>query len=128
MKAVRLETIGHLFLRQVERPEPGPDELLVRVEASGICGTDRHLLHGEFPCKPPVTLGHEFCGIIEATGEGVQGFRPGMRITGDPNIHCGRCPQADRHTLHPGRIRQSAPSGEGWPHSAHPAFRPSGSL
>ena len=99
MKAVRLESIGHLFTRQVEQPEPGPDELLVRVEASGICGTDRHLLHGEFPCKPPVTLGHEFCGIIEGMGEAVQGFRPGMRITGDPNIACGRCPQC-----HAGRV------------------------
>ena len=99
MKAVRLEAIGELFARDVAMPTPGPDELLVRVEASGICGTDRHLLHGEFPCKPPVTLGHEFCGIVEAMGSAVQGFRTGMRITGDPNIACGRCPQC-----HAGRI------------------------
>jgi L-iditol 2-dehydrogenase len=99
MKAVRLEAIGELFLRQVEKPVPGPDDLLVRVEASGICGTDRHLLHGEFPCTPPVTLGHEFCGIVEDVGSAVQGFRTGMRVTGDPNIVCGRCVHC-----HAGRI------------------------
>jgi L-iditol 2-dehydrogenase len=91
MKAVRLESVGHLYLRDVEKPTPGPDELLVKVEASGICGSDRHFLHGEFPCSPPVTLGHEFCGIIEDVGSAVVDFHPGMRITGDPNIACGRC-------------------------------------
>ena len=93
MKAVRLEAIGGIHLREVAKPIPGPDELLVRVEACGICGTDRHLLHGEFPCTPPVTLGHEFCGIIEAMGSSVSGFSVGSRITGNPNIHCGRCDQ-----------------------------------
>lgn len=91
MKAVRLEAVGKLFTRDVAKPEPGPDELLVRVEASGICGTDRHLFHGEFPCTPPVTLGHEFSGIIEAMGASVSGFTLGERVTGDPNIACGRC-------------------------------------
>jgi 2-desacetyl-2-hydroxyethyl bacteriochlorophyllide A dehydrogenase len=93
MKAVRLESIGNLFARETEKPTPGPDDLLVRVEACGICGTDRHLLHGEFPSTPPVTLGHEFCGIVEAMGGDVRGFKLGDRITGDPNISCGRCPQ-----------------------------------
>jgi L-iditol 2-dehydrogenase len=99
MKAVRLEAIGQIFARDVAKPAPAPDELLVRVEACGICGTDRHLFHGEFPCTPPVTLGHEFCGIIEAVGGGVQSFKPGMRVTGDPNIVCGRCEHC-----HAGRI------------------------
>ncbi len=93
MKAVRLESIGNIFVRDVEKPVPGPDDLLVRVEACGICGTDRHLLHGEFPSVPPLTLGHEFCGIVEAVGSDVKGFSLGSRITGDPNISCGRCPQ-----------------------------------
>ncbi|MDX3926812.1 MAG: zinc-dependent alcohol dehydrogenase family protein [Shinella sp.] len=96
MKTARLEAIGKFVVRDVEKPAPGPGDLLVRVEACGICGTDRHLLAGEFPSKPPVTLGHEFSGIIEAVGDGVRGFRTGMRITGDPNIHCGRCPQCQR--------------------------------
>ncbi|WP_313522885.1 zinc-dependent alcohol dehydrogenase family protein [Shinella sp.] len=96
MKAARLEAIGGFIVRDVEKPVPGPDDLLVRVEAAGICGTDRHLFHGAFPCRPPVTLGHEFSGIVEAIGDAVLDFRPGMRITGDPNIPCGRCAQCRR--------------------------------
>lgn len=91
MKAVRLESLENLFLRDVADPEPGPGEMLVRVEASGVCGTDRHLLHGEFPSTPPVTIGHEFCGIITKVGSGVTGFATGQRITADPNIVCGHC-------------------------------------
>ncbi|WP_026614057.1 zinc-dependent alcohol dehydrogenase family protein [Ensifer aridi] len=93
MKAVRLESVGNISVRDVEVPEPGPDDLLVKVEACGICGTDRHLLHGEFPSTPPVTLGHEFCGIVVKAGDAVRGIAPGARITGDLNISCGRCPQ-----------------------------------
>ena len=96
MKAARLEAIGGFFVREVEKPVPGPDDLLVRIEAAGICGTDRHLFHGAFPCRPPVTLGHEFSGIVEAVGSAVLHFRPGMRITADPNIHCGGCAQCRR--------------------------------
>ncbi|WVT74854.1 zinc-dependent alcohol dehydrogenase family protein [Sinorhizobium chiapasense] len=99
MKTLRLEGIGRLTLADVERPLPGPHDLLVRVEACGICGTDRHLLHGEFPSKPPVTLGHEFCGIVEAVGAEVSDIAIGARITGDPNIACGACPQC-----HAGRV------------------------
>jgi L-iditol 2-dehydrogenase len=99
MKAVRLEAIGNIFVREVEKPLPGPEDLLVRVEACGICGTDRHLLLGEFPSTPPVTPGHEFCGIIEAMGGGVSGFATGQRITGNPNIHCGRCDQCQANRV-----------------------------
>ncbi|MGV3549007.1 zinc-dependent alcohol dehydrogenase family protein [Rhizobium sp.] len=93
MRALRLESVGKLFVRQVDKPVPGADDLLVRVEACGICGTDRHLFLGEFPSKPPVTIGHEFSGIVEAIGSDVSGFKVGDRVTGDPNIACGRCPQ-----------------------------------
>lgn len=93
MRALRLESVGNLFVREVDKPVPGPDDLLVRVEACGICGTDRHLFLGEFPSRPPVTIGHEFAGIVEAVGADVTGFAIGDRITGDPNISCGRCPQ-----------------------------------
>lgn len=91
MKAMRLEATGRLFTREIDKPTPGLDELLVKVEACGVCGTDRHLFKGEFPCTPPVTLGHEFSGIVEQLGAGVTGFAIGDRITGDPNIACGRC-------------------------------------
>ncbi len=56
MRAIRLEGVGQLAVRDLETPVPGEGDLLVRVEACGICGTDRHLFHGEFPSRPPVTL------------------------------------------------------------------------
>jgi L-iditol 2-dehydrogenase len=91
MQAVRLTGVGQIGCAGVLRPRPGPGEVLVRVEAAGICGTDRHLFKGEFPSTPPVTLGHEFCGIVEIAGEGVT-LAEGTRITCDPNIACGTCP------------------------------------
>ncbi|WP_279479077.1 zinc-dependent alcohol dehydrogenase family protein [Aureimonas sp. SK2] len=100
MRAIRLEGVGRLALREVETPVPGAGELLVRVGACGICGTDRHLLRGEFPAAPPVTLGHEFAGTVEAVGPGVAAFAPGMTVTGDPNIACGRCPECHRGRVH----------------------------
>jgi len=92
MRAARLESIGHMVLRDVPTPVPGSGDLLVRVEAVGICGSDRHMFKGEYPTALPVTLGHEFCGIVEAVGADVTRFAPGTRITGDPNIACGWCP------------------------------------
>ncbi len=90
MKALRLHAARDLRLSEVAEPLPGPGEVLVRVEAAGICGTDRHLFLGEFPCRPPVTLGHEFCGIIKAVGDGVD-LAPGSRVTCDPNDPCLAC-------------------------------------
>ncbi|MFN0114828.1 MAG: zinc-dependent alcohol dehydrogenase family protein [Paracoccaceae bacterium] len=91
MRAARLMAVGDFRVVRVPAPEPGPGEILVRIEAAGICGTDRHLFHGEFPCTPPVTLGHEFSGIVEAVGPGVAGPALGDRVTCDPNIACGTC-------------------------------------
>ncbi|WP_348527095.1 alcohol dehydrogenase catalytic domain-containing protein, partial [Mesorhizobium sp.] len=99
MRAVRLEAVGKIALREVPKPFPGPEHVLVRIEACGVCGTDRHLFHGEFPCTPPVTLGHEFSGIVEAVGAAVSGIAIGDRVTGDPNIACGRCAHC-----HAGRV------------------------
>ena len=71
MRATRLIATRDIRTADVPVPEPGPGEVLVRIEAAGICGTDRHLYKGEFPCAPPVTLGHEFCGIVVGRGAGV---------------------------------------------------------
>jgi L-iditol 2-dehydrogenase len=95
MRAVRLRAVGDIGLVEVDAPAPGPGEVLVKVLAAGICGTDRHLFKGEFPCKPPVTLGHEFCGEVVATGDGVD-LPVGTRIACDPNIACGSCDQCLR--------------------------------
>ncbi len=74
-------------------PEPGPGDVLIAVEACGICGSDRHMFAGEYPTNPPVTLGHEFAGRVIATGLDVKRIQVGDRVTGDPNIACGTCPQ-----------------------------------
>ncbi|UCI07777.1 zinc-dependent alcohol dehydrogenase family protein [Mesorhizobium sp. B1-1-8] len=99
MRAVRLEAIGAIALHEVDKPVSGPEDVLVKIEACGVCGTDRHLFRGEFPCTPPVTLGHEFSGIVEAVGSAVSGIAVGDRVTGDPNIACGRCAHC-----HAGRV------------------------
>jgi L-iditol 2-dehydrogenase len=92
MQAARLRAIGEMRMETLHRPVPGPGELLVRVEAAGICGSDRHMFRGEYPTTLPVTLGHEFCGIVEALGQGAGRIATGTRVTVDPNIACGHCP------------------------------------
>ena len=95
MRATRL--VGHRLMscENVAIPTPAPGEVLIKVEAAGICGTDRHLFAGEFPSKPPVTLGHEFCGLVVACGDGVD-IPIGTRVTCDPNTWCGSCDQCRR--------------------------------
>ena len=90
MLAVRLHAVGDLRLQEVPVPDPGPGEVLIRVEAAGICGTDRHLFRGEFPSTPPVTLGHEFAGHVVGRGAGVT-LPEGALVACDPNDWCGTC-------------------------------------
>jgi threonine dehydrogenase-like Zn-dependent dehydrogenase len=91
MKAARLRRTQEMAVEDVPRPVPQTGDLLVRIEAAGLCGSDRHMFRGEYPTALPVTLGHEFCGIVEATGPGVARVKPGDRVTADPNIACGYC-------------------------------------
>ncbi|MEQ1901368.1 MAG: zinc-dependent alcohol dehydrogenase family protein [Devosia sp.] len=91
MRAARLSGVGNMAVDEVPRPEAGPGEVLIRVEAAGICGSDRHMFRGEYPTALPVTLGHEFCGIVEALGPGATRLRIGQLVTVDPNIACGHC-------------------------------------
>jgi L-iditol 2-dehydrogenase len=92
MKAARFINVGDMRIEEVGKPVAGPGELLLRVEATGLCGSDRHMFHGEYPTALPVTLGHEFAGVVEAVGSGVSRIGVGARVTGDPNIACGYCP------------------------------------
>ncbi|HSQ00355.1 MAG TPA: alcohol dehydrogenase catalytic domain-containing protein [Candidatus Dormibacteraeota bacterium] len=72
-------------------PAPGPGELVLRVRAAGVCGTDLHLL-GDPPAVPPGTvLGHEFAGEVAALGPGVDGWRVGDRVCALPYMACGAC-------------------------------------
>lgn len=84
--------VGFLELQDVEVPRPGPGEVLIEVKACGICGTDVHVLHDEFPYWPPVVLGHEFSGQIVELGPEVQHFALGERVVGEPHTQaCGHC-------------------------------------
>lgn len=71
-----------------------PDEVLIKVHACGVCGTDVHIYHGEegsAPVTPPVVLGHEFSGVVEEVGSQVTVCRVGDRVALDPNMYCGTC-------------------------------------
>ena len=86
---------GQFRIRDEEIPSIGAQEVLIRVAACGICGTDVHIFHGDqgsVDVHPPVVLGHEFSGVIEAVGPEVSRFKPGDHVTVDPNIYCGACP------------------------------------
>ncbi|MDO4267168.1 MAG: zinc-dependent alcohol dehydrogenase family protein [Eubacteriales bacterium] len=94
MKANYFLGNGKFEVREVPVPEPKPGEVLIRVAACGVCGTDVHIYHGDKGSAevcPPVVLGHELAGIVEKTGEGVCYIRPGDHVTVDPNIYCGKC-------------------------------------
>jgi len=90
MKAVVLSAVNKLAIAEVEKPKPGSKECLVKVLACGICGTDRHIYHGEYPSAKPVVLGHEFGGVIEEVGPNSK-FQVGQVVSVDPNIVCGKC-------------------------------------
>jgi len=83
---------GFLEIRDVPEPKPGPGEVLIEVQACGICGTDIHVWHDEFPYWPPVILGHEFSGRIVGVGPETGLFKTGERVVGEPHTRaCGHC-------------------------------------
>jgi L-iditol 2-dehydrogenase len=83
---------GYLELRDVPRPAAGSGEVLIKVHAAGICGTDLHIMKDEFPYIPPVVLGHEFAGEVIEVGPNVNNYRPGDRIVAEPHRGgCGEC-------------------------------------
>lgn len=84
--------VGNIELREIDEPQPGPGQVKIRVRAAGICGTDLHIYKDEFPSRPPVVLGHEVAGEIEALGEGVDGLSVGQRVTTETYFEtCGTC-------------------------------------
>lgn len=85
---------GKFEVRDMHFSAPGPHEVLIRNKAAGICGTDVHIYHGEkgsAEVTPPVVLGHEYSGVVEAVGPGVTAVKAGDCVTVDPNIYCGKC-------------------------------------
>ncbi len=92
MRAVIVEKPGEVRVDDVPEPEPGPGEALVRVGACGICGTDIHIIDGEFPpTRYPIIPGHELGGEVVAVGEGVTDIQVGDRVGVDPTLNCGAC-------------------------------------
>ena len=92
MKAVVVERPGEVRVDSVPEPEVGPKDVLVKVGACGICGTDIHIIDGEFPPTTyPIVPGHEFGGTVVAVGDEVVGIKAGDRVGVDPTLNCGEC-------------------------------------
>jgi L-iditol 2-dehydrogenase len=84
--------VGDLELKEWPEPNPAPDEVKLKIAAAGICGTDIHIIKGEWPSSPPVVLGHEFCGTVVEVGTHVRRFKPGDRVVAsNPAQTCGKC-------------------------------------
>lgn len=91
MKAAQIRQPNHLEIIDLPSPQPAPDELLIQVMASGICGTDIHIFRGEYLGSYPVIPGHEFSGVVAEVGQAVKRFKPGDRVAIEPNIACDNC-------------------------------------
>lgn len=84
---------GNVKVTEAEKPVPEQGQVLIRVKAAGICGTDLHILNdNSYPIKPPVTLGHEVSGVIEELGQGVEGWKVGDAVVSETYYYtCGNC-------------------------------------
>lgn len=92
MKALLLSENSHLEITDLPQPEIGTDEVLVRVAACGICGSDVHGYDGSSGRRiPPIVMGHEAAGTVTAVGKEVRDYKPGDRVTFDSTVYCGRC-------------------------------------
>jgi len=92
MKRAKLNGIKSVILEESPEPTAAPGEVVVAVKACGICGSDIHAYFGEHPLmKPPLVLGHEFSGVIDSIGNGVDGMHTGDRVTVEPLLVCGQC-------------------------------------
>ena len=96
MKAVRYAEPEHWQLADLPDPEPGPGEVRIRVRATGVCGTDVHLHHGEFGHIYPLVPGHEVVGEVDVAGAGAgdssgSGLAAGDLVAVDNMVSCGTC-------------------------------------
>ncbi len=90
MKAVLMTNKG-VVVDDLPDPTPRPNEVVIRVRAAGICGTDLAIIKGAYKVSLPLILGHEFSGEIALVGKHVVNVRPGDRVTSEINISCGQC-------------------------------------
>jgi L-iditol 2-dehydrogenase len=97
MKALLLSQYKKLELADLPVPSPGADEILVRVAACGICGSDVHGYDGSSGRRiPPLVMGHEAAGVVAETGKNVSAFKAGDRVTFDSTVYCGDCANCRR--------------------------------
>ena len=92
-----------LRLEDWDMPKTGPEDVLIKVKACGVCGTDVHIYEGDkgaAEVTPPTILGHEFAGIIVEVGKNVKSFQPGDRVCIDPNCYCGACEPCRKGVVH----------------------------
>ncbi|UCB46494.1 MAG: alcohol dehydrogenase catalytic domain-containing protein, partial [Spirochaetota bacterium] len=90
MKSAWVTSKGKLEIRTEEYEKPKKDEVVVKIRACGICGTDLHFFN-DFPAAHPIPLGHEVSGTIEETGREVQGLSPGDSVIVQNHVPCGKC-------------------------------------
>jgi len=91
MQAAMIKAVGEVAVMTVEDPTPRPRDVVVQVAACGICGTDLHILDGEFAPSLPIIPGHEFAGTIVAVGSQVTELKTGQRVAVDPSLYCNEC-------------------------------------
>lgn len=107
MQALMLAEYFHLAVEEVPTPVAGPGEVLVRVAACGICGSDVHGYDGSSGRRiPPIVMGHEAAGIVAGLGSGVTGLTAGERVTFDSTVFCGACEFCRRGEINLCDIRQ----------------------
>lgn len=100
MKACVVARPRAVSIAEWEEPATGAGDVIVKVAACGICGTDRHIVEGIYPAAYPNVLGHEFSGTVEAVGDGVTVITVGDRVAVDPNIPDYTCPACRRGDVH----------------------------
>ncbi|MDO8585908.1 MAG: zinc-dependent alcohol dehydrogenase family protein [Armatimonadota bacterium] len=100
MKAIVFPQPGEWILEDRPIPRIGPDDLLLKVHACGVCGTDLHIFHGEHFVRFPVIPGHEYAGEVVELGENVKHIAVGDHAAVDPNITCGVCRYCRRGQIH----------------------------
>src|SRR5215470_3925029 len=91
MRALMFHAPGQIGLETVSIPKAGAGEVVMRVTLAGICGTDLHILKGEYPVKPGLIIGHEPVGVIHEMGVGLSGYAVGDRVLVGAITPCGQC-------------------------------------
>src|SRR5215510_11113058 len=91
MKATVFHGKERIRVEEVEVPRPGAGEAVIRTTLTTICGTDVHILAGEYPVKPGLIIGHEPVGVIHELGPGVSGYEVGERVLVGAITPCGQC-------------------------------------